>query len=368
MKKVHTYTATFFLGALQFCFATELQDMINSASHGDTITIPPGTYTQPISIDKAITLAGSNVILKIESNQPAIEITTRKPVTLKNLNIQYQPTTKPQNDEHPYAIYASDGNLQVENCHIKDIGRPGVCPCAISVADGSMGHIKSSRFEGFNYTIQFWNESEGSVEDCLIIKPGHCGITIGNGSSVELKRNIVSGSRYHGIRCTGGEITADSNLVIANKNRGFYIGNKSATGILSNNLIIDNATGINVYAFSDLKIFNNVILRSSYAGLAIADTATLNIENNIIANNERGAFGFSSEKGKEVSVRLRGENIAYGNTTQTEGIKQPTELAGINPLFRDPDSGLFSSDTDMGLIAPEELQKLWEKWRKTMVR
>ncbi len=158
------------------------------------------------------------------------------------------------------------------------------------------------------------------------MNPSHCGITIGNDSEASLSRNIITGSRYHGIRCTGGKILADSNLVIV----------------------------------------NNVILRSSYAGLAIADTARTDIENNIIAENERGVVGFSSDKGKEPSVRLRGENIAYENATQTEGIKMPSELIGLDPQFEDPDSGLFSTTADdaknMGLTNPADLQALWKKW------
>ncbi len=349
-----------------------LQEAIDNASAGDTIVIPAGTYTQSVIIRKKITLVGNGAILKVESNQPAIQIDTSKPVVLKDLEIQYQTETKPQQGEFPYAVYTSGGDLLIENCTIKETGRSGTVPCAVSAADRSVLHIKNSRFDGFNYTIQFGNESEGSVENCLIKNPGHCGITIGNGSSARLNRNVVTGSRYHGIRCTGGEIFADSNLVIANKNRGFYIGNKSATGTLSNNLIVDNATGINVFAYSKLDILNNVILRSSYAGLALIDTAKLDIENNIIADNERGIVGFSSNKGKEPSVRLRGENIAFGNTTQTEGIKLPSELIGLDPQFEDPDSGLFSTGTSdakcTGLSSPTEMQMLWNKWKKATTR
>ena len=235
-------------------------------------------------------------------------------------------------------------------------------------ANGSELHIKSCRFNGFNYTIQFWNESKGCVEDCHITNPGHCGITIGGGASATLSRNIVTGSRYHGIRCTGGEINADSNLVIANKNRGFYIGNKSAIGTLSNNLIIDNATGISVFASSELEIENNVIHRSARSGLSISDTAKLKVENNIIMNNGLGISGFYTEKGNEPSIKLRGENIAFGNEIQTEGIKLPTELAGIDPQFEDPDSGLFASTADdaknMGLADPEAIETLWKKWQE----
>ena len=372
MKPSLIYTAVSILAAITLYAAEaqtefDLQTAIDNASSGDTLVIPAGTYTQPITIDKEITLDGKGVIFTIEANQPAIRIDTSRPVVIKNLEIQYRTETKPQQGEFPYAIYTSGGDLLVENCTFKGTGSSETSPCAVLATEASTLTIQQSRFDGFNFTIQIWNESEGLIENCLIMNPGHCGIAIGENSKGILRDNIVTGSRYHGIRCTGGEINADSNLVIANKNRGFYIGNKSATGTLSNNLIIDNATGIDVFAFSKLDIHNNVIVRSTYTGLSLADTADVDVENNIIVENERGIVGFSADKGKTPSIKLRGENMVYGNTTQSEGIKLPSEMIGLDPQFTDPDAGLFAAGASeakgMGLTNPADMQTLWKKWQ-----
>jgi len=349
-----------------------LQEAIDNASPGDTIMIPPGTYTQPIVVRKKITLDGKDAVFKVEANEPAIQIETPGPVVLKNLEIQYRTKTKPQKREFPHAVYTSGGDLLIEDCVFKETGRQGASPCAVLATEQSTLQIKNSRFYGFNFTIQFWNGSEGSVEDCLIMNPGHCGITIGRYSVVNLKRNIVTGSRYHGIRCTGGEIIADSNLIAANKNRGFYLGAKSVRGTLSNNLIIDNATGINVYARSDLKIANNIILRSSYAGLDLIDTATLNIEDNVIADNQRGLIGFSGEESREPSISLKGKNLIHGNTVESENIELPSRTRRTTPLFSDPEAGQFAITTSeakgMGLSNPAEMQTLWNKWQASLTR
>lgn len=370
MKPSILYAVASFLTAMNLLAqepspAFRLQQAIDDAEPGDTITIPSGVHEQSVTIKKAITLDGNGAIIKVKSNQPAIHIDTSKPVVLKNLTIQYQTNTKPQEGELPNAVYTSGGDLLIENCVFKDINRSGETPCAVSAIDSSTLHIKNSRFDGFTYTIQFWNKAKGSVEDCLIMNSGHCGITIGDDSEATLQRNIVTGSRYHGVRCTGGEIHADSNLIIANKNRGFYIGNKSATGTLSNNLIVDNATGINVFANSRLSIQNNTILRSTYAGLAISDTSKTDIKNNVIVSNEKGIVGFSAEKGETASIHLRGENVVYGNTVQSEGIKLPSEMIGLDPQFENPDAGLFAVGNNeikkMGLSNPADMQILWKK-------
>jgi len=347
----------------------DVQAAIEDASSGDTIVIPAGTYTDPITIDKELTLDGRDAVLEIKSNRPAIQIDTSKAVVLRNLQILQRAETKPQQGDRPYAVYIYEGDVLIEDCTFKGTGSSAASPCAVLATEQSILNIKNSRFDGFNFTIQFGNESSGSVEGCLIMNPGHCGITVAGSSEVSLTRNIVTGSRYHGIRCTGGEIIADSNLVIANRNRGFYLGNKSAFGTLSNNLIIDNATGINVFANSKLSIINNVIIGSSYAGLAIIDTATVDFENNVITQNERGVIGFSAVKGETPSIKLRGENIAFDNATQSEGIKLPSELIGVDPQFKDSGSGLFAAEENkahgMGLTNPEAMQSLWKKREKT---
>ena len=87
------------------------------------------------------------------------------------------------------------------------------------------------------------------ISDCLILNPGHCGITVYSGSTIDVARNIITGSRYHGVRSTGGTLNMHDNLIIRNKNRGIYLGNKSASGHVSNNVILGNGTGISAKGY-----------------------------------------------------------------------------------------------------------------------
>ncbi|MDF7798043.1 right-handed parallel beta-helix repeat-containing protein [Pontiellaceae bacterium B1224] len=355
------------LGAATTFADFNIQEAIDSAKSGDVISVPTGTYHNPLSIKKGITLSGKNVILDVVSNEPAILIDSYKEVLIEGLTIQWKTASKPEKGDTPYAVFVRSGEATIKNCSFEAAGSGTEAPSAVSAQDKTEVKISNCRFNGFEYTIQFWNGAEGDVEDCIIMNPGHCGITIGSGSSAELKRNIVTGSRYHGIRCTGGEIDAESNLVIRNKNRGFYIGNRSAVGEISNNLIVDNATGINVFANSKLEIDHNVIVRSSYAGLAIADTTKLDIEDNIIADNEKGIAGFSEKKDDNLSISIRGKNVIFGNKVTAEKIDLPSKTVEKDPAFSNPDDGLFKSAIGgMGLENPEELQKLWIKWQAAL--
>ena len=358
---------TTLLGATVSCAGFDLQGAIDQAKSGGTVVVPKGTYSQPLTIKKGIMLKGEGAILEVASNRPAVLIDSYKEVTLEGLAIKWKTQSKPQKGDTPYAVLIRAGEVTLENCTFEALGSGEESPCAVSAQDQSEVDIKDCRFNGFEYTIQFLDGAEGQVKDCIVMNPGHCGITIGGGAKVKLERNIVTGSRYHGIRCTGGEIEAESNLVVRNKNRGFYIGNKSAMGEISNNLIVDNATGISVFAYSKLTVENNVIVRSSYAGLSIIDTAKLEVEGNIIVDNEKGLVGFSAEKGKEPSISIRGKNLVHGNKTDTEKIELPAKTAQDDPQFTDPDAGLFKTSTKgMGLEDPKELQALWNKWQAAL--
>lgn len=347
--------------------AFDLQQAINKARPGATVVIPKGIYTQPITVGKGIVLKGNGSTLAVESTSPAILVDTGKKVGIQGLEIQWKIKGKLEKGGTSCAVFVRAGEVTVQGCRFKALGSGKESPCALFAQGDAEVKLKNCRFEGFEFAIQFWNGAEGNVVGCLVSHPGHCGITVGGGAKVGMARNIVTGSSFHGIRCTGGKIEAESNWVAGNKNRGFYIGNKSAIGHISNNVIIDNGTGIDVFAQSGIDVENNVIMRSAYAGLSIADTAKVETEGNMIVDNEAGILGFSSEEGKETRISLNDKNLLFGNKLESENIKLPSKTLREDPRFEDPENGNFATPVkEMGLEEPAELQTLWEKWQAAL--
>lgn len=345
----------------------DLQQAIDKARPGATVVVPEGTYTQPVTIGKGIVLKSRGAILSVESSRPAILVDTGKKVGIQGLEIRWKVKGKLEKGGSSCAVFVRSGEVAIHGCRFKALGSGKVSPCALFAQGDAEVELKNCRFEGFEFAIQFWNGAEGDIEGCLVSHPGHCGITVGGGAKVEMERNIVTGSAFHGVRCTGGEIEAESNWVANNKNRGFYIGNKSSTGEIDNNVIIGNGTGIDVFAQSKIDIENNIVMRSAYAGLSVADTAKVDAEGNMIVDNEAGILGFSDEKGKETSISLNGKNLLFGNKLESENIKLPSKTVREDPRFEDPENGLFASPAkEMGLENPEELRKLWEKWQAVL--
>ncbi|MDF7808404.1 right-handed parallel beta-helix repeat-containing protein [Pontiellaceae bacterium B12219] len=178
------------LGAATSYAEFNIQEAIDSAKSGSVISIPAGTYRTPLSIKQGLTLSGENAVLEVESNQPAILIDSYKTVLLKGLTIKYKTENKPQKGDTPYAVLIRNGDVEIKDCTFDALGDGAASPGAVSAQDKPEVEISNCRFNGFEYTIQFWNGAEGDIEDCIIMNPGHCGITIGNESSAEL-------SQYH---------------------------------------------------------------------------------------------------------------------------------------------------------------------------
>lgn len=344
--------------------AFDIQKAINTAAPGETVVIPGGVYTSPIILTKKITLTGPGAILKIEASQPAVLVETSQAVTLEHLEIQWKSTLK--KGKTPFAVYTAAGNLTLKHCIFKALGTPDESPSAAVAVGRSTLRIKNCSFDGFQFPIQFGSGAKGSVDNCLIINPGYCGIMIGENGQVSLEKNIVTGSGSHGILCTGGKITAESNLIISNRVCGFYIGEKSATGKLANNLIVNNGTGIRIYGQSTPEIENNVIYGSTQTGLSVIEFSLPSFSGNIIAGNKTGAFGFTDITNRIPLVKLNGKNLVYGNPVEAKQAQWPEETLRLDPQFTDSAAGLFKPQAAdikrIGLRKPEELHDLWKIW------
>jgi hypothetical protein len=264
-------------------------------------------------------------------------------------------------------VFVKDGSATVRNCRVVAAGNTQRCPAAVQCAGFSKVALESCRFDGFDFTIGFGGGAEGSVTDCVIVNPGHCGVTVFEGSTLDVARNVITGSAYHGVRCTGGTLTAHDNLIVANKNRGVYLGNKSARGKVSNNVILGNATGISAFAGTDVTIENNLLLDSSFAGLDTRDTCPITVRNNVFQGNTRGLVLFAEAGKMEVNV---GRNSFWNNKADSENLDLPASSLRVDAGLAGPDKGEFAAQSEAtteggrGLTDATVFRALWEKWQQ----
>jgi len=347
-----------------------LQERIRAAKPRDVVALPTGVYTGPIVIDKPLVLKGQDAekcILEVTADEPALSITSRSAVLVESITIKWQLATSQRRQGPSGAVAVQDGTATLRGCRVAALGNPQRCPAAVQCLGFSNVKLENSRFEGFEFSINYGGGAEGSVTDCVVLGPGHCGVTVFSGSKLEVARSIVTGSRFHGLRCTGGKLTVRDSLIVNNRNRGVYLGNKPGDTTIRNSVIYGNGTGVSVFGQSEATLAHNVILKSDYSGVDARDSARLTVRDNVFSDNPKG-FVLVAETGRS-RVTL-GQNTFWRNAQDTENVERPAGSLTVDPQFADAAEGDFAPQAEelkqahQGLTDPSALAGLWRKWRE----
>jgi len=351
--------------------SSELQRLIDAAQPGTTVTVPKGTHTAPVQVTKPLTLKGpspQDCLVEVTANGPAVFIDAggKGEVVIEGLTIKWQLATSGERVERPVALAVKDATISIRHCRFVPLGNTQRSPAAIRIDGFSKATVSDCRFEGFDYVVNYGPGTEGLVEDCLLRDGGHQGVTGYDRSTLRVERTIVSGFRYHGLRCTGGTLHAKDNLLMNNKVSGIYLGNKDGQGTITNTLMIRNSEGVAAFYQAQFQIHNNVILDSTSAGIGMWDTCRLHIADNIFQGNAKALVVYA-KGGKDNTVI--GANAFWRNTADTENCRRTDDSVLADPLFQDPDSGDYSLqpgpalDRQQGLTDPTAIRKLLDRWK-----
>lgn len=364
-------------GVIQECHAkllqktgATIQELVESTEAGGTVYIPEGRYEGAIVIGKPLTLKGADrktAILELTSDQPLIYAPSKTKVTIQSLTLTSQLETSERRDPPGCTLVARDATATVIDCDFTALGNFKRSPCAVLPIGFSTVRLEGCRFEGYEYPIQYADGAQGTVKNCVIRNPGHCGITVGNDCEVEVTGNIVTGSRFHGVRCTGGTLVVKDNLIVRNRNRGIYLGNRSAQGEISNNAIVGNGTGISSFASTEVEIRNNILVDNTHSGIDTRGTCRITVENNIFSGNKSG---FVVYDGGDKLFRLK-KNTFWNNGTATTDFELPNTTLEVDPKFKAPAEGSFFvgqakvKSAKQGLTDPDLIVALWRSFSDT---
>ncbi len=350
--------------------ADSLQSKIDSATEGDMLRLSEQKHDSPLVIQKPLTIiaeAGKEVILDVTADRPALRISGKGPVTIDGLTIKWQLATSQGKGKEPAAVWIQDCPVTFKNCKVIANGNEKRCPTALLGTGFSSVKVEGCRFEGFEFTVNCAGGAEMSITDCDIVNPGHCGASVFSGSTLEVARTLVTGSKYHGIRSSGGTIDLHDNLIIANKNRGIYLGNKAALGRVHNNVISGNGAGISAFGGSEVVIENNVFIDNSYCGVDPRSSCPLEVRKNIFTQNESGFIQYE-DQGRD-AVKL-GTNCFWKNKTDLKDIPEPESTLKLDPQLTNTDTGDFTAKAKevkgMGLKDSTAISKVWKRFKANL--
>lgn len=279
---------------------SELQRRIDAAQPGATVTVPAGRYTAALQITKPLTLKGvapQDCIVEATVDGPALLVETggQGEVSIEGLTVQWQLASNAKGIQPPAALTVNNTNIAIRNCRFVPLGNVQRSPAAIRIDGRSKAIVSDCRFEGFDFVISYGPGAEGLVEGCILRDGGHQGITNFERSTLRVERTIVAGFKYHGLRCSGGTLHAQDNLLMDNKVSGIYLGNKDGQGTVVNNLMIRNREAVAAFYQARFDVHNNAILDSTAAGIGMWGTCRLDVAGNIFQGNAK-ALGRLSQR------------------------------------------------------------------------
>jgi hypothetical protein len=268
-----------------------IAEAVAMAKDGDTVRVMPGTYPEPVAIDKDITIEGDP-----GSERDAIVVTfTPEHPTATTLWYEDLPTAFRLEDvtatlrhlhvtgpAYGIGVNVSGGDVLVEDVSgdleggymgkgryivfVQDAATAAVedvtCDCSIATTEGSTLDVERFTQTSDDVILNI-NGSVGAVRDSVIsmlwIQEGAdatvTGSTITNevqvepGAVAELRDNLIDGvenEQPYGVRTNGGTTTLRGNII-----RGQFIGLDIGSGtspIAEGNTFEDNTTAINVIA------------------------------------------------------------------------------------------------------------------------
>ena len=346
-----------------------IQELVDLTAKGATLQIPAGEFEGPIVLNKDITLkgAGEATVLTATADAPLINVAKKVEAALEGLTLKARRETSDRVDPPSCTVYVKDAKATLQNCSVIAPDNIQRCPLGVLVTGFSEVSLIDSHFEGHANPIIYAEGTKGAIQGCIVRNPSDCGFTSHANSEVTIEGNIFAGSAKHGIRCTGGTIHVRDNLIIKNRSRGFYLGNKTSHGEIINNAIIENGRGVNTHASCDIEIENNVIYKNTYTGVDTPSYGRIQVKNNIIAENEKAGFMVYEKGNHKFKV---GKNTFWGNGVPAQDYKLPSSTLEENSNFANAANGDFTPEnkavksTGHGLTNPAAIKVLWEKYKE----
>ncbi len=332
-----------------------IQDAIDRADEGDTVSVSAGTYNESVQLRCGIRLQGQGpdlTFIRSSGRYPAIYAQGADGPTVSGFTVEC-PTSSTQ-----AAVYLEASVATISNCRITG----GAHGCA--VVDGSDVVIEDCTIENCaGNGVGVW-DSRVTVERCVIRDNGYNAVGVSGGSAEVRDCELLDNTRT-GIQFDGANGTAENNVIAGNQSAGVAITGDARPTIRNNTIrynkfgciakdrvggviercVIYANTASGVLARGEgttTRIDSNTIVDNEENGVFVLDGAESEITRNIIVGNGSTGIDLRNEGSEDGTPAKVSDNCVWGNAeADYDGMAPSTSDRSEDPLFADPEAGDF---------------------------
>ncbi len=300
-------------------FGLSLQDRIRTASPGETIFVPPGTYYGPIVVTKPVRLIGEGSPVLDGRGTGSVLFVRAAGTLVKGFVIRNSGQSLPDEDA---GIVVTAPSCRIEHNRLKDV----LFGVVLHRSPGTV--LRHNSLSGKKLPlprrgdlIKVW------YSDHVVLSHNRASegrdVVLWFSKDLKVKKNRVSDSRYgiHFMYCDGADVVDNT---VSHNAVGIYL-MYSRNVIVRRNLLMENrgpsGYGLGLKDLSDCRITDNLILRNR-AGLFAEGVLRSEIRSNYICGNDIGCVVFASSYGNHVrdnAVVENGEQVVVEGTVADRG-------------------------------------------------
>ncbi len=268
---------------------TSIAAAIQAASPGDTVAIPPGTYFEQVTIDKALVLDGGGAAVIDGGAQGDVVRVIAEDVTLRGFIIRNSARTV---SNEPAGIRVTGDRAVIEGNRLEDV-LYGILLDASDhhvVRNNHVSSILELPAERRGHALYVYDSTDSVLSD-NVVDHAKDGVFLGFAIRTTVERNHISHVRYGVHAMYSDDLALRSNLLRHN--------------VAGASLMYSRRLAITDNEFSD-----NRSLASGY-GLLFKDVDDIDMSGNRVVNNRIGLIMDGAPRTPGHQITLRGNLIAY---------------------------------------------------------